>query len=131
MLFAQASTSITSYLPPTLQLVMVYWIAGFCVAIVGLLKKLPPRWSQPWIIQSTAQILGALFGILLVGHAGYIYGAATGVIAAWGATSFYDLIFGTIQRKVESLFGSTPQPPIDTSVPRPTNPDSISTKSNP
>jgi hypothetical protein len=98
----------TAYLPPTLQLPMLYFAMAVCVATVTALKTLPSNYRLPWIIQLVTLIVGCLTMLGLMGAKSLVYSLGSGAICASLSTTFYDLALSAIESRVRAFLGSSP-----------------------
>lgn len=129
------SPSWTSWLPGVLQEPATYFAILVTFAAFGLAKGLKSSDAKyPYLPDLVATIAGlAVCNGLKVGGS-YIYASGTGIIAAWGASSFYALFFFWATNRIRNFFGVTPPAPSNvtqiTSIPfdKPLNPTETTIK---
>lgn len=107
----------TNFLPPTLQLPVLYFVMAVCVATVCACKTLPEAYRAPWIVQLITMIVGCASTLGLIGLKSVVYALGTGVICSSLSTTFYDLALSAVESKVRLLLGSSSSTPTLTNLP--------------
>lgn len=109
----------TSYLPPTLQISIIWWVIGSCVAIRMMCSTIPDPYRKPWLMQLLALFFGVGIAIYLFpATVAKVYAVATGMMGAAFSIQFYDLVLSWVDSKVRSILGT---PPTTTPTPESTS----------
>jgi hypothetical protein len=113
VIFAQAqSASWISFLPSFFQQPAAYFILLVCFATFGLAKSFPKTDLYPQIPELFSIIVGIFISCGLKIGDSYVYASGFGLIAAWGASSFYVLAFTWLTARIRSITGQ----PADTGI---------------
>ncbi len=112
-----APTSFWDYLPAFFQQPESYFVMIVTFAVYGTLKALPPVDEPPWahfcrqaLPQVGALIMGMALSCSLRIGGSIAYSVGTGIIAGWGASSFYDMAFFGLTTKIRNLIGYKDKP---------------------
>jgi hypothetical protein len=120
------------YLPSVLQLNQVYWICAVNLATVGIFQAFAPAFRKPWMVQLGTLLVSFVFSVGLLGRAGLVYAFGVSVICSALATQFYDIALSALISYVRRIFGMPNSPEtFDSSAPRSSTPDSVSTDKKP
>lgn len=105
----------TNYLPPTLQIEVVYWVMGSCIAVRRMAATIPAPYKTPWLMQLLVAVSGIAIALCLFPPTvAKVYAIATGSMSAAIACQFYDIIFAYIENKIRAFFGTPPpQEPVE------------------
>jgi hypothetical protein len=123
VIFAEAA-SWSNYLPAVLQESTVYTVAVISLAIVGIAENTIPDelLLKKTYVQLASLVCSVFFSIGLARGAGIVYAIGLGVIASWGSTSTYDMVFAAIIARIRAFLGFSAPAPL--SVPRNSTPQS-------
>ena len=105
--FADVLPTGVSWLPAILQAPETYFVMFVSFAAFGFVKGFPITDKNPWIAELATWAVGTLLAFgLKVGNS-YWYAGGTGIVAAWGASSFYTLFFSWATARIRKIFGVT------------------------
>lgn len=93
------------YLPAVLQQPETYFMMIVTFCAYGWCKTLPISRTVTFFPQAVSWAIALLISVGLKIGGSYVYSSGTGIIAAWGASSFYDLAFAWLTSWVSAKLG--------------------------